>query len=258
MRKCHANAFRRWVVAAFVVVAVGAGVAQSQPQAAPSLGELARQARAQKQPANQDDSSSNRAQALAEELEHNQDDAGAPDGFKTYNAGDYKLRVPGPFTVAGHDDSGVVLNTAYRDGARSMVMIGSPVLFSGTNNDEGFEDFAARFAGTYSSSPGCTKTSVGGHGAYQCALSKATLLGKEVSGNAMFVRGAKSIYPVLCVAPSESYARDAYNRNPSNYNLRKAAARAMQRDDQSTRNAWQTCDAILKSIVLKEDVAKSH
>jgi len=248
------SALRSGLIAAAFFVAYAASVfAQTQP--AGSLGDLARQARAQKQGGSQDDTSPNRAQQLADELAQDQDDAGnAQPGFKTYNAGEYKLQVPAPFTVAGHDDSGIVLNTAYYEGARSMVMVGNPVLFSHTNSDEGFEDFAARFAGIYSATPGCTKISVASHNAYQCALSKATLLGHEVSGNAVFVRGAKSIFPVLCVASSESYARNVYNKSQS-YKQKNAAYQVMQREDESTRNAWQTCDSIIKSIVLREDVA---
>jgi hypothetical protein len=218
-----------------------------------SLTDVARQARAQKQQS-QNQPATNKAQEKVNELEEEQDDAGsAPAGFKTYNAGDYKLRIPAPFNLEGRDDSGTVLSSRLAEGSRSMVMVGNSVLFPGSNSDEAFEDYAARFARMYATSPGCTQTMAGGHTAYQCGLSSANLLGHVVSGTALFVRGSKSIFPVLCVAPTESWARDLYNSSNSTYRQKRWATQIMQKEDQQVRNSWQTCESVLQSIHLKED-----
>jgi hypothetical protein len=246
-------AFARWMLPAGFALIAATVLAQTQQNApGPSLGDLARQARAQKQ-AGQDDAAP-KAQQLADEMQEEQEDKGsAAAGLKTYNAGDYKLQIPAPFTIAGNDASGIVLNAAPLGASRPMVVVGNPVLFSGSNSDEAFQDFAARITGTYAPSTGCTKITVGGHGTYQCGLSKANLLGHVVSGNAVFVRGAKSIFPVLCVATTESWVRDVYNDPRSNSVQKSRALKGVQQQDVSVRNIWQTCDAIIQSIQLKED-----
>jgi hypothetical protein len=223
---------------------------QSQP--APSLADTARQLRAQK---HQDstDTDSSRAQDLANEFEEEQDDAGnAPAGFKIYHADNYKLRVPAPFTL-GHDDAGTVLNSTLAQGSRSLLLLGNGVFFAGSNSDDAFQDYSEHYTRVYSPSTSCTKTSIGGHEAYQCGLSNAKLSGQVVSGNAVFVRGSRNIFPVFCAAPSDSWARDIYNKQHMSRRTKTMIADMMDKDDEKVRDTWQTCDLVLQSIHLKED-----
>jgi hypothetical protein len=222
----------------------------AQPQQ-PSLADTARHLRAQK-PQDQAQSDPSHAQDLVNEMEEEQDDAGnAPRGFKTYRADHYKLRVPSPFTV-GHDDGGTVLTSTLTEGARSLVMVGNGVFFAKSNSDEAFADYAERYTRIYSRSTSCTKTKIDGHEAYQCGLSSAKLSGQVVSGNAVFVRGANSVFPVFCAAPTDSWARDYYNKS-KNAGQRWWVADTMEREDEKVRNTWQTCDLVVQSIHLKED-----
>src|SRR5580700_11049294 len=85
-----------------------AAIHPAQAQQGSSLADAARQARAQRQ--DQPRAEESQAQQVVNQLVEDQDDTGnAPGGFKTYNAGDYKLWVPAPFTVEGHDTAGIVL-----------------------------------------------------------------------------------------------------------------------------------------------------
>src|SRR5882757_1488842 len=78
-----------------------------QAQQGNSLADAARQARAQKQVVSKPED--NQAQRVADQLSEEQNSGDAPSGFKTYNAGEYKVSVPAPFTVDGHDEGGAVL-----------------------------------------------------------------------------------------------------------------------------------------------------
>jgi hypothetical protein len=159
---------------------------------AQSLGDLARQARAEKQ--DQPRAQSSQAQQLVNQLVEDQDDTGnAPAGFKTYNAGDYRLWVPAPFTVDGHDAAGVVLANATQGRARSLVLAGNPVVLSAASDDDAFRQMASQFAHVYAQSATCTQTSLANRKAYQCGLAGAKLLGHSVSGKAVFVRGSHSV-----------------------------------------------------------------
>src|SRR5215471_15674229 len=87
------------------VLLLSAGLA-AEAQQGTSLADAARQARAQKGQA----SSQGQAQQYADELAEDQSDNGAPGGFKTFNTGDYRIWVPAPYHVDGHDSAGVVLS----------------------------------------------------------------------------------------------------------------------------------------------------
>ncbi len=221
-----------------------------QSQDSGSLADMARQACAQKQA--QSGTESNRAQEVANELSEDQNDGGAPGGFKTYNEGDYKVWVPAPFKVEGHDDAGVVLSGPMVGSKRPMVLVGTPVVDRWAGSDAAFEEAATRFARLYAQSSNCTKTSIASHDAYQCSLAAASLLSQQVSGNAVFVRAAGYMYPVLCVAPTESSARDTLNNARSNSAAKGSARQSLDHEENDVRSVWKKCESVFQSIHIRE------
>ncbi|HLW85933.1 MAG TPA: hypothetical protein VKR60_12020 [Candidatus Sulfotelmatobacter sp.] len=227
-------------------------ICSAPAQQSSSLADAARQARAQK--ADQPKAEPSKAQEVVNQLVEDQDDTGnAPAGFKTYNAGDYRLFVPAPYTVEGRDNSGIVLVNSAQGRARSLVLVGNPVVLPPGSGDDAFGDAASQIAHIYAPSATCTPATVAGHKAYQCGLAGATLLGRKVGGNAVFVRGSRNMIPVFCVAPTDSRARDMYNNPHSNSRQKAYAKQVMEREDQDVRNTWQACDSVLQSVRLKED-----
>lgn len=241
-----------WMMAAIFFVAATSHptpAQQTQPQQG-SLGDLARQARAQKQ--GQPAGETSAAQQVADELSEDQNDAGAPGGFKTYNAGDYKLWVPAPYVVEGHDDAGIVLAGPMVGSKRPMVLVGTPIVAHPENNDDAFHEAANQFAHLYAQSASCTKTTVADHAAYQCGLAAATLLGRRVSGNAVFVRGAANIYPVFCVTPSDSWSRDVVNSAHTSYGAKTRARESLEHEQDDIKSVWQKCDSVFQSIHIRD------
>ena len=234
------------IMALFLVVATIPG----QGQDSSSLADLARQARAQKQA--QSGTEANRAQEVANELSEDQNDGGAPAGFKNYNEGDYKVWVPSPFKVEGHDDAGVVLSGPMVGSKRPMVLVGTPVVDRWAHSDAAFEEAAAQFAHLYAQSSNCNKTTIANHDAYQCSLAAANLLSQQVSGNAVFVRASGYMYPLLCVAPTESSARDTLNNARTNSAAKGWARQSLDREEDDVRNVWKKCESVFQSIHIRE------
>jgi hypothetical protein len=222
-------------------------VAQSQQTG--SLGDAARQARAQKQA--QPVSSNNQAQQIANELSEDQNDNGAPGGFKSYNTGDYKIWVPAPYRLEGHDDAGVVLSGPMMGSKHPIVLLGTPIVAHFENDDNAFQDAASHFAHLYAQSASCTKATVASHSAFQCGMAAATLLGQHVAGNAVFVRNAGNIYPVFCLAPSDSHTRDWMN-NTNNTVVKSWGNKSLQSEDDDFKNVLQKCDTVFQSIRIAQ------
>ncbi len=217
-----------------------------------SLGDAARQARAQKQA--QPVSSNNQAQQIADELSEDQNDNGAPGGFKSYNTGDYKIWVPAPYHLEGHDDAGVVLSGPTVGSKHPIVLLGTPIVAHFENNDAAFQDAATQFSHLYAQSASCTKATVANHNAYQCGMAAATLLGQHVAGNAVFVRSSGNIYPVFCLAPSDSHTRDWMN-DTNNAVVKSWGAKSLQREDDDFKSVLQKCDTVFQSIRIAEGVS---
>jgi hypothetical protein len=241
------------ILALLLVVAGGLVV---HAQQAGSLADAARQARTQK--TTQPEKDMNRAQQVANQLSEDQNSGDAPGGFKTYNAGDYKLWVPAPYTVEGHDDGGTVLAGPSVGSKHVVVLAGTPMVSAWGNNDTAFHDAAVQFASLYLTSAKCTKTTYGEHAAYQCGLAGASLLGRHISGNAMFVQVGGYIYPVFCAAPTDSRERDILNDPNSTFRDKQNARAALEREDQDVRSVWKKCDTVFQSIrVSTSNVAKA-
>src|SRR5579859_4121173 len=91
-------ALRPMLVAAFIGCLTAMVWAQDSNDSNSSLGDLARQSRAHH--ATAPDAKSNKAQELVDEMQAEQEASdNAPLGFKNYDAGDYRVFVPFPFSL---------------------------------------------------------------------------------------------------------------------------------------------------------------
>lgn len=212
-----------------------------------SLADLARQARAQKQSSGGDVT---QAQQVANELSEDQNDS-APGGFKTYSAPAYKVWVPAPYSLGGQDDAGTILSGPRFNTAAAMVFVGNTVVLNG--GDDAFNNAATQFAKHYAPSATCTKTTIAEHEAYQCGLAEASLQGHSVGGNAVLVRVANNVYPLMCLATTESHARDVANSAAASVNQKVHARQTVAQEDENVRQVWQKCDTVFGSIHFKDN-----
>ncbi len=212
-----------------------------------SLADLARQARAQKQ---SQGGEASQAQQVANELSEDQNDS-APGGFKTYSAPAYKVWVPAPYSLGGQDDGGTILSGPRFNTTTAMVFVGNTVVLSG--GDDAFNDTATQFAKHYAQSATCTKATIAEHEAYRCGLAEATLQGHSVGGNAVFVRVANNVYPLMCLATTESHARDIANSANASVNQKVHARQVVAQEDEYVRQVWQKCDTVFGSIHFKDN-----
>jgi len=236
-------------IAAFVVLLAANSSGQAQQPG--SLADAARQVRAQK--GQTAPATAGTAQQVADELSEEQNE-GAPGGFKTYHAGGYKMWIPAPYTIVGHDEGGTVLSGPQIGSTRPLVLAGTPVgLHFGS--DDAFREAAIQFAHIYAPSASCTQTTLANRAVYQCGLAGANLLRQRVSGNALFLQGSGSVVPVFCVASTDSRARDIFNDPHSTLQQKKSARQIMDQEDQDVRNAWQKCDTVFQSVRVEQSAA---
>ena len=224
----------------FLLVAVSA----AQTQQGGSLADAARQARAQK---GQTAPATSQAQQIADQLSEDQNDANTIGGFKTYNAGAYKLWVPAPFTNA-QDSAGTVLSGPRVGTTLPLVLVGNSLVLHFGDNDDAFRAAATQFARNYAQSANCTKTTIANHSAYQCNLAGGNLLGRAVSGNAVFLRDSSNIFPVFCVANTDSWARDTLNNAYASWQQKARARQILAQEDQYAREVWKKCETVFQSI----------
>ena len=212
-----------------------------------SLADIARQSRAQKQQAG------NVSQALqvANELSEDQND-NAPGGFKTYSAPAYKVWVPAPFSLSGQDDGGIVLSGPKFASTTPMVLVGNSIVLH-AGGDDAFNDGATKFAKQYSESATCSKISIAEHDAYRCELAEAKMQGHSVGGNAVFVRVANNVYPLMCVATTDSPSRDILNTPGISYYQKAHAQQTLAKEEENVRQVWRGCDTVFGSIRFKEN-----
>jgi hypothetical protein len=227
--------------------------AQDQPTG--SLADIARQARAQKQGQPGDDSG--HAQQVADQLSEDQNDA-APEGFKTYNAGDYKLWVPAPYRMEGHDDAGAVLSGPIVGAKTPLVLVGTPIAFHWQTNDAAFHDAAANFSHLYAPSSKCEKNTIENRAAYRCSLANASLSGTRVSGNAVFALGSDNIYPLFCVTTTDGQAHDILSDPHASNSAKQKARKALESEDAESKGVWQQCETVFQSIHLKPQAIHSQ
>jgi hypothetical protein len=235
------------------------------PSPAGSLGDLARQTRAH---AAADEGKSSRAQELADEMQQEQEVAdNAPVGFKNYDAGDYRLYVPYPFSLEGRENGGTVLLGSRLGITNTEVMAGTPIPVPPNLSDADLLNAVRQLASLHGTQANCSATTRGSHKAFRCSWQTSpTLLGHAVYGSMEFILASNSLIPVMCVSPDDLHQLcviyDTYGNNTCSdrdrqlygWDHRKAQAAA---DEQyrEERNTVQMCDQVIyPSIQLKEDI----
>lgn len=253
------------LVAAWIACASAAVCAQDSEQPNGSLGDLARQTRAQRSTSSE--GSPGKAQALADEMEaeHEASEA-APLGFKSYDAGDYRLFVPFPFSLEGRENGGAVLLGSRLGITNTEVMAGNPIPIPANLGDNDLLNVVRQLAGLHGAQAYCSATKQGSHKAFRCAWQgNPYLLGHVVWGSMEFIVGSNTMIPVMCVSPDDMHSctiYDTYGHNTCSDRARQmygtdqrkvqAAADARYRDERTT---FQMCDQIIyPSIQLKEEI----
>lgn len=244
------------------VACLGAALWAQDSESPDSLGDVARQTRAQHASAPED--KSNKAQSLVDEMQQEQEAAeNAPMGFKNYNAGDYRLFVPFPYSLEGRDNGGAVLLGSRLGITNTEVLAGTPIPIPSNLGDNDLLNLVRGLASQHGKAAYCSAVKLGQRKAFRCAWNGAPyLLGHEVWGSMEFVVASNSLIPVMCVSPDEmqclTYSNYGYqtcnNRYPTWAEVQKtkAAIETRFRDEITTA---QMCDQIIyPSIQLKEDI----
>jgi len=224
--------------------------------------DVARQTRTQHASAPADKSGN--AQGLVDEMQQEQEAAeNAPTGFKSYNADEYRILVPFPFSLEGRAYGGAVLLGSRLGITNTEVLAGNPIPIPDDMSDGHLEFVARELASRYGQSPHCSAIKLGQRKAFRCAWNGAPyLLGHEVWGSMEFVVASNSLIPVMCVSPDEMQCvtKDQYGNHTCNnpnapwadVQKTNAAMKTRFRDEATT---LQMCDQIIyPSIQLKEDI----
>ena len=245
------------------LVSVGAcALAYAQDSESPgSLGDLARQTRDQHAA---DKGKSSKAQELVDEMQQEQEAAdNAPVGYKNYDAGEYRLFVPFPYSLEGRENGGAVLLGSRLGVTNTEVLAGAPIPIPANFDSTGIGNAARQLAQLYGSTAYCSAGKLGEHQLYHCTLYGAHLLGRQVAGDLEIVVASHSLIPIMCVSPDDlqqcvSHDRFGYhtcaNRNPTWAEVQKAkdSIDTRFRDERTTD---QVCRQIIyPSIQLKEDI----
>lgn len=242
---------------------LGASVWAQDEAPTPSLGDVARQTRAQHTASSP--AASNKAQALADDMQQEQEASeAAPNGFKSYDAGEYRLFVPFPSSLEGRENGGAILLGSRLGITNTEVVVGTPIPLPADTSEIDLQNAVRQIAGSYGDYPYCSPTKLGPHKAFRCAWNGSPrLLGHQVWGSMVFVVGSTSLIPVMCVSPDEfqCLTRDQYggyhtcsNPYPSWQEIQDTE-RAIDTRFRDERTTGQMCEQIIyPSIQLKEDI----
>jgi hypothetical protein len=252
---------RRRLTAVWIGVLAVTAWAQNSSSQNPPLGDVARQTRAQHPT---DEGKSNTAQELVDEMQREQEATeSAPTGFKSYDAGEYRLFVPFPYSLEGRDEGGAVLLGSQLGVTNTEVFAGVPVPIPANFKDIDVLNLARQVALQHSRSGYCEPIKLGSRKAFHCTMSSATLLGREVWGDMDVVVASNKLVPVMCVSPDDlhqclGYDQFGYhtcnNRYPSWDEIQRTRA-AIDTRYQDERTTAQLCEKIIyPSIQLKEDI----
>ena len=204
-------------LAAATLICLGAASIAQDGESPDSLGDLVRETRAQHAATPEDKSS--KAQGLVDEMQQEQEAAeNAPTGFRNYNAGEYRLFVPYPYSLEGRDNGGAVLAGSRLGVTNTEVMAGTPVPFQGEPNDKDLLNAARQIASTHGQQANCYPLKQGARKTYRCQWSASpTLLGHQVWGSMEVIVGSNSLIPVMCVSPDDVHqpcvVYDAWGHN---------------------------------------------
>jgi hypothetical protein len=230
-----------------------------------SLGDLARKTRAD---ASASDSKSSRAQQLVDEMQQEQEVAdNAPVGFKNYDAGDYRLFVPYPYSLEGREGGGAVLLGSRLGITNTEVMAGAPIPVPANLSDADLLNAVRQLASLHGTQAYCSAITQREHKAFQCSWQTSpNLLGHQVYGSMEFILASNQMIPVMCVSPDDVHQNcvvyDTHGHNSCSDRERQlygwdhrkaqAAADAQYRDERTT---VQMCEQVIyPSIQLKEDI----
>jgi len=255
----HRRALRAWL-GLFPALLLAFAYAQESGDQGAALGDIARQSRAEH---SSHDAKPSKAQDLADEMQREQEESeNAPTGYKSYNAGDYRLFVPFPFSLEGRENGGPVLLGSQLGVTNTEVMAGSPIPLPGTLTDAELIYLARQLASQHGQYPACSVAKRGERKAVRCYWNGTpTLLGHQVWGTMEFVVGSTSLIPVMCVSPDEFQCLTYQNGSWGVCNKPYATWAEVQktRADLETRfrderTTGQVCDQIIyPSIHLNED-----
>lgn len=251
----------RGVLLAAGITCLSAGVWAQSSDESSSLGDVARQTRAQH--AATPAGNSGKAQTIVDEMQQEQETANtAPRGFTTFDAGDYRVFIPFPFILQGHEDGGTMLQGSRVGVSDAEVIAGTPMPIPEDLSDKDLSDTARQLARGYSQSATCSAVKLGAHKAFRCGLKKVHLLGQEATGSIEFVMASNNLIPVMCLSAVD--LPKCVTGTPGHQTCGKAhltreeaqkakAAKQAQLHDQES-NA-QVCEQIVyPSIRLKEDM----
>lgn len=252
-------------VAAFIACMSACAATQDASSPASSLGDLARQTRAQHASA---DLNPSKAQGLVDEMQEEQESSdNAPAGYKNYDAGDYRLFVPYPFSLEGRENGGAVLLGSRMGLSNTEVMAGNPISIPPNLSDTVLMNTVRQLASRQGAQAYCNPISQGSHKTFRCSWQTSPrLLGHEVWGSMEFIVASNHLIPVMCASPDDSHQMcviyDTHGHNTCSdrehqlygwdHRKAQAAADATYRDERTT---VQACDQIIyPSIQLKEDI----
>lgn len=233
--------------------------------ASDSLGDIARQTRAQHASAGEERSTE--AHELAGDTHEQEAADNAPVGFKNYDAGDYRLYVPFPFSLEGRENGAAVLLGSRLGITNTEVMAGTPIAISPNSSDNDLMSVARQVASLRGAPASCSAIEEGAHKAFRCSWQTSPrLLGHEVWGSMEFVVASDRLIPVMCVSPNAMHQTcvvyDTYGHNTcsdheaqlsgGDHGKAQAAADGSYRNERTT---VQMCEQVIyPSIQLKEDM----
>jgi hypothetical protein len=248
------------------VTCLGAVLLAQDSGSTDSLGDVARQTRAQHASAAAE--KSGKARDLVDDIQQEQEaEENAPAGFKNYNAGEYRLFVPFPYSLEGRDDSGAVLLGSRLGITNTEVMAGTPVPVPPNLSDDDLLNAARQLASLHGQQGDCFAIQQGSRKTYRCVWQNSPLLlGHQVWGSMEVIVGSNSLIPVMCVSPDDVHppcvVHDKWGHNTCTdrdgqlygWDHQKSPA-AADATDKDARSIAQVCDEIIyPSIQLKEDI----
>jgi hypothetical protein len=253
----HPGSFYKRALATLLAVAAFSILALAQDDN--SLGDLARQTRQQKK-AVEADSTSGKAQALVDEMQQEEEEAdSAPVGFKNYNAGDYRVYVPFPFSLEGRENGGAVLLGSRLGVTNTEVLAGTPIQIPPGASESDLLNVVRQYAGVYGTQAYCAAIKQGSHKAFRCAWQgNPYLLGHVVWGSMEFIVASNSLIPVMCVSPDDMHSctiYDTYGHNTCSDRNAQKTREAIAASYREERTTFQLCDQVIyPSIRLKEEI----
>lgn len=231
------------------------GAAQNAPASGPSLGEVARKTRNERQVREQSgDAPSGDAMRLARQLEDDQtENANTPPGLKYYRTKEYRLLVPWPNEPESRDQLGTMFSGSVLSGTKAVVLIGEPVPLEGRPAGVAAlrnvgEDWISELG---SGNRGGIEQKIGKRTAWLMPAGTDRYW-QHLSGEAIFVLGDSEIIPVFCANPGDGKIA---NIDPRLLYMQrqKAISQAQQHLVDEQRATLNLCKTIFSSILLSED-----